>query len=800
MAEKRKLPPRAGREPAAKRRVSEAATPAQKKKAATPRAPTPPLEPIEAPLPSKMRDGEPLPVVRVRQPDTLSDKEYQSFAERFDHEDLPIEKEMAKRWHPCPLLHEAQEDQARTNREEQPPKDSMSRIGACDITVGPHLFGAMLYIVKDPTVPPPIQYATPQRPMVHYGHPNNFQQYQPYPSPSSGQRRPPYPPGPPGRPPQGYPGNGPNNQQRGPHPAPSPSGSRPPGQNAPPGQPAKQNPDPVIQMLATRAAADPELKALMRVVASSQATQEQLRAFQAHIDELNAIIKSREQQEQRQQASAGTPTQPKTTPQPATPAPQNKPTLQPGSQQKQTSASQEPQKDQKANQEPTTKTDTPSKKPTEGPASSETQPSGPAKSPSEGAQPSAQPQEAGTPQGSQPSSAPQKPPAEPAVKQESAAAGSNTSQPAPTGSTQPPASTPAPKPATIGTPISTSTPQQPSPAVRPPQPPGNAQSPAPRPGPPYPPYQQAPNGVQPPIQSRPPQYNSPGSFYRPPAPPTRPAPLGYKAVVFEFTSPLTPYGSSTSGHAGSGDRYLFPEYSILEWLPNECTMLASFLVVRKVDPNTPFPIESAQDAASGRGKGKGASKSKKGKAEKGKDGDETPAPGQAAPPTSTETPTKAEPSNKPDANPASQEPSGTPAGTPAEPAATETKLKEYWQPVTFRIHAPQSKILEPLTRVVKPADEVRKYMNEIMDRAERAPDGFPAFRLPREEAREAFESEGTPVSVTNAAAASRIRPSRAGVKVEEESEVENNLPDMEEEEEELKDFYGDPMGLPPLRT
>lgn len=127
---------------------------------------------------------------------------------------------------------------------------------------------------------------------------------------------------------------------------------------------------------------------------------------------------------------------------------------------------------------------------------------------------------------------------------------------------------------------------------------------------------------------------------------------------------------------------------------------------------------------------------------------------------------KSEPSDKPGITPASQELPGTPAGTPAGSSATEIKLKEYWQPVTFRIHADQAKTLEPLTRVIKPAEEVRKYMNEIMDRAERAPDGFPAFRLPREEAREVFESEGTPVSVSNVA--SRVRPSRAGVKAAEE--------------------------------
>lgn len=86
MAEKRKLPPRAGREPAAKRRVSEAATPqSSKKKAPTPRAPTPPPpEPVEAPLPAKVRDGEGVPITSAPQPANLSDQEYQSIAERFD--------------------------------------------------------------------------------------------------------------------------------------------------------------------------------------------------------------------------------------------------------------------------------------------------------------------------------------------------------------------------------------------------------------------------------------------------------------------------------------------------------------------------------------------------------------------------------------------------------------------------------------------------------------------------------------------------------------------------------------------
>jgi hypothetical protein len=51
--------------------------------------------------------------------------------------------------------------------------------------------------------------------------------------------------------------------------------------------------DPVIQMLATRAASDPNLKTLMKIVAGGKASQVQLKEFQDHIDELNAIIKSR---------------------------------------------------------------------------------------------------------------------------------------------------------------------------------------------------------------------------------------------------------------------------------------------------------------------------------------------------------------------------------------------------------------------------------------------------------------------------------------------------------------------------
>lgn len=779
MAEKRKQPPRAGREPAAKRRVSEAVTPqSSKKKVPTPRVPSQPPEPVEAPLPTKLKDGEPLPVRRARQPESLSDTDYQSIAERFDHQIraklsqadrvrscsgvlLASLERSKKKWLSDGILVRYYTKPKKTKREQiernNPPKDSMVKVGLCDVTIGPHYFDAMMYTVKDPNAhPQPLQYAPP-RPMMHYNGPNNFQRYPPYPSPN--QQRPPYSPASSGRPPQGHQ----TPQQRGPQHG--PSGQRPSqAPNGQPSQPAKPSPDPVIQMLATRAAADPELKALMRVVASSQASQEQLRAFQAHIDELNAIIKAREQQ----QSAARTST-PQPASQPGTPASQEKATpSQPESQQKQELGAKTSQEQGSKSQ---AAAETPSKESEKQPASSESK-AAPATSPSEGTQSGSQsetPAQTQPPATSQGTTAP--------IKQEP---GTNNPQATSTAA-QPSTSTPSATPGPVGSPAPNVGSQPQGSAAHPVQTPGNFQPP-PRPGQAYTP--------QPPIQSRPPQYGSPTPYYRPPAPPQAPARVAYKAVVFEFTSPLTPYGNVNSGHAGSGDRYLFPEHSILEWIPNENVILASFLVVRKVDPSKPFPIEPEGEPATSRGKGK-ASKSKKGK---GKDASEPPTPSPANP---TGTPQKTEPTDKTGVNPNLAVP-GTPgaSGTPRQPAVNEANLKEYWQPVTFRIHASNPRILEPLTRVVKPADEVRKYMNEIMDRAERAPDGFPTFRLPREEAHEAFESEGTPASVTNLA---RNRPSRAAIKApEEESEVENML-DVEEEED-LLDFYGSPMGLPPLKA
>lgn len=59
-------------------------------------------------------------------------------------------------------------------------------------------------------------------------------------------------------------------------------------------------------------------------------------------------------------------------------------------------------------------------------------------------------------------------------------------------------------------------------------------------------------------------------------------------------------------------------------------------------------------------------------------------------------------------------------------------LKEYYQPITVRFRADNPNTLQCLWRWVKPQEEVRKWMEEVMDRAECAEEVELAARLPRE--------------------------------------------------------------------
>jgi len=196
-----------------------------------------------------------------------------------------------------------------------PPKESMTKLGTCTITVEPHIFEASMFAIKDTTskpAPTPITQQPVYRPIIQYGPPGGMM---PPPGPPTPQiQHKPHPPPQPVQQPasaskdipmgdskqsvaaggsgstttqNAHGTNGLANSQTKSQ-APTPPNPTPPATTT-------RSTDPVIQMLAERAATDPTLKALMRIVANGQATPEELKRFQKHIDELTFLQKARQQ-------------------------------------------------------------------------------------------------------------------------------------------------------------------------------------------------------------------------------------------------------------------------------------------------------------------------------------------------------------------------------------------------------------------------------------------------------------------------------------------------------------------------
>ncbi|KAI9771766.1 MAG: hypothetical protein M1839_002731 [Geoglossum umbratile] len=291
---------------------------ASKRRTATPPAQDDPSspEPAENDLPTRLGEGQPLPTLSEPQLEGLSSREYQSIAERQDlipHGILAASLQRSRdRWLAEGIFERywtkpSKKKSLMDTRAPNPPKETMVKLGPCTLTIEPHVFEVMLYTVKEPQpVPPPPPGQLSQRPILQYGPPN-----------SATAKRPPHV-GVPGQPARSFIHASPNT----PTPPPlAPVGNNsavtqgptfqtpsapittngstslpqghPPAHNGTSGpqiQAPKPSPDPVIQMLATRAATDHELKALMRVVASGKATHPQLKVFQGHIDELTAIL------------------------------------------------------------------------------------------------------------------------------------------------------------------------------------------------------------------------------------------------------------------------------------------------------------------------------------------------------------------------------------------------------------------------------------------------------------------------------------------------------------------------------
>ncbi|KAI9749672.1 MAG: hypothetical protein M4579_006785 [Chaenotheca gracillima] len=308
---------------AEKRKVSGRGRPAEttsKKRQRSPEVTSSPDPPEEEGLPTKIESGAPLPTVVEPQPSDLSPKEYQSIAESGV---LAASLQRSRqRWLSEGFFERYWTRPSRGKNkvaESNPPKESMSRLGHCTMTIEPHVFEITLFTVREPSVQPSSSASSStkgaHRPILQYGPPKNsyhhpsppvLNQYHAPPS-----HTPTYPPAPTPFQSQPAPPMAANSHRGSPYqhqtpygataPTSSGTGQHPPVAGAPtpkdtsrpsPAPSTKQSPDPVIQMLAAKAATDNDLKELMKVVAGGTATGPELRVFQKHIDELTAILQS----------------------------------------------------------------------------------------------------------------------------------------------------------------------------------------------------------------------------------------------------------------------------------------------------------------------------------------------------------------------------------------------------------------------------------------------------------------------------------------------------------------------------
>ncbi|KAB5578205.1 hypothetical protein GE09DRAFT_543627 [Coniochaeta sp. 2T2.1] len=193
MEKKRKLPARAAArvEQMAKRRTL---TPPERHSETPPPPPEPEPEPTPvreapAPLPTSIQSGKPLPTVEEPQSDDLPAKDYQSVSESgVLAESLArsrrkwISEGIFEKYWTKPYKKKGVVVEEPNN----PPKESMTKIGhQITITVEPHVFDVTMYTVKDPKppAPPPPPAANAPRPVMQYGPPNGVMPPPPPPAP-----------------------------------------------------------------------------------------------------------------------------------------------------------------------------------------------------------------------------------------------------------------------------------------------------------------------------------------------------------------------------------------------------------------------------------------------------------------------------------------------------------------------------------------------------------------------------------------------------------------------------------------
>ncbi|KAK3072748.1 hypothetical protein LTR53_006241 [Teratosphaeriaceae sp. CCFEE 6253] len=262
----------------------------------TPAVGTPVTDKKASRLPGKVADNKPLPTLPQPQSATLSNDEYRTMAASAVLQ-ASLSRSQARWTHAGLLERYWIKPESGKNARPPPPNNPdpkwMKLKGECRIRIEPHIFECQMYVEERPkpqplpakpyvpTPPAHSPYAAPYRGPQYTAAQPQAQTYQHQTLPPIRQAV------------QGHFNTLPpinNVTQRTSSATPAP---------AQPGK--KANPDPVITKLAGRASSDPELKTLMKEVATGSATPEQLKIFQRHIDELHdQIRKEKEERESRE--------------------------------------------------------------------------------------------------------------------------------------------------------------------------------------------------------------------------------------------------------------------------------------------------------------------------------------------------------------------------------------------------------------------------------------------------------------------------------------------------------------------
>ncbi|QDS68571.1 hypothetical protein FKW77_000446 [Venturia effusa] len=267
-------------------------------------------------LPTRLTDGRPLPTLKESQPSDLLDTQYQSVLESgvllasltrsrqiWTHGTL-LDRFWTKTKAPsAKKMKEMTEEEKAAHKAAKGP--AMSKIGSATITIEPHVFEATLFVVKDTTPGIKQGQLPPDRQFQQFSVPQTYRPPQQYQHPAPGHmvqyQTPPQPPrptqAPPTRPPSQTMPYNPGSAA----PRPLVTNTNPlpvPAQTPAPPKP-NPGPDPVIKALAARAAGNPELKKVMKVVAQGNASPSELEYFQDHIKELTAHFEKEKAEKER---------------------------------------------------------------------------------------------------------------------------------------------------------------------------------------------------------------------------------------------------------------------------------------------------------------------------------------------------------------------------------------------------------------------------------------------------------------------------------------------------------------------